>query len=72
MNIIKELRKEKGLSQQELAEAAGVRLNQIHRLEQGITLLSASTGDSLIKIAKALETTVETLLEMEQRQKEEK
>lgn len=60
---IKRFRKNKGYSQEKLAEEAGVSLRTVQRLENGET---DPTGDTLTRIAKALEITPDDLLEWEQ------
>jgi transcriptional regulator with XRE-family HTH domain len=67
MSVIKKLRKEKGLSQFELAQLANIRVDQVRRWEQGITLLHTTTAGQVFQVAKALDTTVEALLESEHR-----
>lgn len=56
---IKEIREERGYSQEKLSQLSGVSRNLIARLEIG-ELTSTSTN-TLFKLAKALETTVESL-----------
>lgn len=55
-NIIKEIRKEKGISQEKLAEATGLSRKTIINLESGITQPSFKTASS---IANALDVSVE-------------
>ena len=56
---VKELRKNKGLSQEELAKTAGLSLRTIQRVENKET---EPTGDTLKRIAAALDTTPAKLL----------
>lgn len=56
---VKELRKEKGLSQEELAKKAGLSLRTIQRVESRET---EPTGDTLKRIATALDSTPAELL----------
>ena len=56
---VKELRKEKSLSQEELAKAAGLSLRTIQRVENRET---EPTGDTLKRIATALDSTPAELL----------
>lgn len=56
---IKEIREEKGYSQEKLSELSGVSRNLIARLETG-ELTSTSTN-TLFKLAKALNVKVKTL-----------
>lgn len=59
---IKECRKEKNMSQCELAEKSGVSRTIISGLENGtITTTTTTTTDTLLKIAKALDTKVEDI-----------
>ena len=53
MTKIKDLRKRRGLSQEELAEKSGLSLRTIQRIENGET---DPRGDSLRRLAAALET----------------
>ncbi|MCG1035867.1 helix-turn-helix domain-containing protein [Polaribacter sargassicola] len=57
---IKEFRLKRGYSQEQLAEISKISIRTIQRMEKGETL---PKGDSLKKIAKALETTTENLLD---------
>ncbi len=59
MEIIKELRKQKGLSQNALAELCGVHQTAVSQWEKGRTTPDL---DSLKKLAKALGVSAETLL----------
>ena len=65
--IIKDLRESKGWSQSDLARAADLNLSVIQKWEQGITSLAASTSENVKRVAVALETTVEELLESEEK-----
>lgn len=68
MNFSKRLaqiRKDKGYSQQTLADAVGVHVNQIKRYEGGIT---QPTLDTLIALAKALCVTLDGLVFAEEEQ----
>jgi len=56
---LKELRKRKGLSQNELADAINVHFTQVSRYERGETKPNA---DAVTKLAKALDTTVDFLM----------
>lgn len=57
---VKELRKRKGFSQEELAQKSGLSLRTIQRIENGE---SDPTGDSIKKIAIALEVTPDELID---------
>jgi transcriptional regulator with XRE-family HTH domain len=54
------LRRRLGLTQKELAQAAGLNTNTIARLEQGD--LKDLGGQSVLKLARALDTTTDYLL----------
>jgi len=56
---IKELRREKGVSQEELAEKSGLSLRTIQRIENGITI---PRGNSLKRIASALNVSLDLLV----------
>lgn len=57
---LKEIRKEKGLNQEELSQKSGVGRITISRLESGA--LKESSVSTLMKIAKALECDVEDIV----------
>ncbi|MBV1923561.1 MAG: helix-turn-helix domain-containing protein [Flavobacteriaceae bacterium] len=57
---VKELRKRKGLSQEELTENSGLSLRTIQRIENGET---DPTGDSLRRIASALNVNPDELID---------
>lgn len=56
---LKELRKKKGLSQNELGDITSIHFTQISRYERGDTTPNAEV---LTKLAKALDTTVDYLM----------
>lgn len=56
---IRRIRKEKGLTQQKLAELSGQEPSNISHIERGATKLSLQT---IVNIANALEVTVDELL----------
>ena len=55
---IKELRKEKGLTQEQLAETVGIEPNNLSRIEKG---RNYPTPENLLKIANALNVSVDKL-----------
>ena len=55
------LRREKGMSQAELALASGVNISTLQKLESGANRLSGAQVQVVLKLAKALDTTVEFL-----------
>ena len=59
---LKELRKEKKLTQQELAGRSGVKLRMIQAYEQNYQDISKAEVGSMIRLAKALSCSVEDLL----------
>lgn len=62
---IKEIRKNKGISQKELAERAGISLKALQAYEQNFRPLERASAIDVYQIAKALDTTIEELLELE-------
>jgi transcriptional regulator with XRE-family HTH domain len=54
-----ELRKQQGLSQQRLADAVDLHVNQVRRYEAGT---AQPTLDALVKLAKALHVTLDALV----------
>ena len=65
MSKLKELRKSKGLKQPELAEMAGVSLKALQAYEQDYRPLGRASAIDVYQIAKALDTTIENLLDLE-------
>lgn len=65
MNRLKELRKNKKISQKELAEKAGVSLKALQAYEQNYRPIGRASALDVYQIAKALGTTVEDILEVE-------
>lgn len=62
MKMIRQLRKHKGLTQQELADLCGLHILTIQKLESGaISPYDAKYG-TLVKIASALKVSVDDLL----------
>ena len=59
-NKIKELRKRKGLSQEQLAEEAKLNLRTIQRIENGE---SEPRGDTLLRLSKALGVNTDDIME---------
>jgi len=56
---VKEYRKQKGLTQQKLAEKTGLSFNTITKIEQGIG--DSPTLKTLVKLADALEVSLDEL-----------
>lgn len=68
MNIIERLRREKGLSQKDLANILGVSQSAISKYETGVALPSLNTAR---KIAAALDCTIDELFGEPEKEKEE-
>ena len=63
MTTIKEKRESLGLSQSKLAEAAEISVRMLQEYEQGRTRIDKAEAGKVLRIAKALGTTVEELLQ---------
>ena len=63
MSNLKRIREEKNVTQAKLAEASGVNIRMIQHYEQGVKDINKAQGITLNNIAKALECTIEDLLE---------
>lgn len=63
MSNLKRIRKESGLTQSQLAEASGVNIRMIQYYEQGVKDINAAGALTVYKIARALNSTVEDILE---------
>ena len=59
---LKELRKQRGLTQRQLAEISGVNFRSLQDYEQGHKQLSSASGDILLRLATALNCSMEALL----------
>ena len=57
-----ECRKSVGMTRSVLAEASGVSVRTLQSYEQGARALSGASGDTLIRIAKAVDCTIEDLI----------
>lgn len=62
---LKETRNKKGISQKELAERAGITLKALQAYEQNYRPLERASALDVYQIAKALDTTIEDLLELD-------
>ncbi len=58
-----DLRRERGLTQQQLANASGLPLTTIQKLESGVNKIGKARVDTVIALAKAFDMTVEELVE---------
>lgn len=65
MTNLKRIRKERGLTQPQLAEASGVNVRMIQHYEQGFKDINGASALTVYKLAEALGTTVGELLEIE-------
>lgn len=63
MNNLLKLRKEKNMTRPELSQKSGVPASTIHKLEIGVNDMKGAKADTIYKLANALNTTVEYLLE---------
>ena len=64
MSKLKEARERAGLTQKELSERSGVNLRTVQNYEQGYKDINKAQGLSLYKLAKALDVTMEDLIEL--------
>lgn len=64
-NKLSELRSKAGLTQQALADAAGVNIRQVQKWESGELDIGKAAAETVVKVAKMLNTTVEDLLKAE-------
>ena len=64
MSKLKETRERAGLTQKELSERSGVNLRTVQNYEQGYKDINKAQGLSLYKLAKALDVTMEDLIEL--------
>ena len=60
---LKQIRKEKGLTQKELAEKTDTNLRTIQHYEQGSKDLNMAAAITVLRIAKALGCSIEDLLD---------
>lgn len=60
------IRKMRGLSQTQLAKRSGVTADAIRHYEQRHRRIDAATGETLWRLATALEVSIESLLEHDQ------
>lgn len=66
MTNLKQIRKASGLSQGQLAEESGINVRMIQHYEQGSKDINKASAITVHKLAKALDATVEDLLELEE------
>ena len=65
MSKLAEIRKERGLSQDALADLTGISASTIRAYEQKQRPIESASATTVYTIAKALCTTIEDLLELE-------
>lgn len=63
-----DLRRAAGLSQQELSDKSGVKLTTLQKLESGVNDLMGAKVGIVLALARALETTVEDLVDQWERE----
>lgn len=66
MTNLKKNRTQAGISQAELANQSGVNIRMIQHYEQGFKDINKAQGDTLYKLAQALNTSIEEILETDQ------
>lgn len=66
MNKLKEIREQKGLLQKELAELSGVKLVTVQKLDGGINNINKAQANTLYKLAKVLEVSIEDLIDTDE------
>lgn len=64
MSNLKNIRKERGYNQKQLAELSGVNVRMIQFYEQGARDINIAQADTVYKLAQALECNMEELLEL--------
>ena len=64
MSKLKEARERAGLTQKELSERSGVNIRTVQNYEQGYKDINKAQELSLYKLAKALDVTMEDLIEL--------
>ena len=62
--IIRQLRQEKGLTQKQLSERSGVNLRTLQQYESQSKDINKASGVILLSLAKALDCSVEELLDI--------
>lgn len=63
MTNLKRIREARGLSQAKLAEISGVNVRMIQYYEQGVKDINAAAALTVYRLAQALDSSVEFLLE---------
>lgn len=62
---IQELRKERGMTQQELSVAAGVKISTLQKIERAQSLPLGTSVEVAVRLARVLGCSVEDLVELE-------
>lgn len=65
MTNLKQIRKESGLTQSQLAEASSVNIRMIQHYEQGVKDINQASALTVYRLAEALNTTVGEILEIQ-------
>jgi len=65
MNNLQRIRKERGMSQSQLAEASGANLRMIQYYEQGAKDINRAEAHTVWKLSQALQCNMEDILEDE-------
>lgn len=60
---LKAVRKEKGFTQQQLADLSGIHIRTLQKYEKGLSELSNMTVKNAVALAKVLEIPIESFLE---------
>lgn len=66
MKTLQERRLELGLSQSQFASRAGINVRKLQDYEQGHSNINKAAGETIYKLAKALDCTMEDLLDLDQ------
>ena len=64
MTKLKKIRTAAGFSQSQLAELSGMSLRSLHHYEQGTRDINKAQGQTLLTLARALNVTIEDILEL--------
>lgn len=64
MTNLKNIRDNAGLSQSQLSEKSGVNVRMIQHYEQGVKDINKAQAITLFKLAQALDTNMENLIEI--------
>ena len=70
MNKLQQIRKQRGLSQSQLSEKSHVKLINIQMYETNKRNINTAQVNNVYKLAKAIDVTIEELLDLEKIEKE--